>query len=153
MATLYRVVYGQFDKGYLHHNQVALLNDLLGIQARGGCSCAGPYGHRLLGIDLIRAREYERAVQMGCEALKPGWVRMNFNYFISETVFEFLLDAVELIANDGWKLLPDYRFEPEHSLWRHRFKKLEAAMNLTDVTYSCGKMQYARDMRRSLSGR
>ena len=38
---------------YLHHNfVVALLNDLFGIQARGGCSCAGPYGHRLLGIDL-----------------------------------------------------------------------------------------------------
>jgi selenocysteine lyase/cysteine desulfurase len=133
----------KFEKGYLHHNfVVALLNDLFGIQARGGCSCAGPYGHRLLGIDLMRAREYEAAVQMGCEGLKPGWVRMNFNYFISENVFEFLLDAVELIAEQGWKLLPDYRFEPENSLWRHRYKKLEASMNLTDVTYQCGKMQY-----------
>ncbi|MEZ5271461.1 MAG: aminotransferase class V-fold PLP-dependent enzyme [Ilumatobacteraceae bacterium] len=40
---------------YLHHNYVvALLSDLFGIQSRGGCSCAGPYGHRLLGIDPAR---------------------------------------------------------------------------------------------------
>ena len=48
---------------YLHHNfVVALLNDLFGIQARGGCSCAGPYGHRLLGIDLERSHEFEREI-------------------------------------------------------------------------------------------
>ena len=47
---------------YLHHNYVvAVLNDLFGIQTRGGCSCAGPYGHRLLGIDLERPTEFERA--------------------------------------------------------------------------------------------
>ena len=48
---------------YLHHNfVVALLNDLFGIQSRGGCSCAGPYGHRLLGIDLERSHEFEREI-------------------------------------------------------------------------------------------
>src|SRR5690606_20508111 len=53
--------------GFLHHNfVVALLNDLLGIQARGGCSCAGPYGHRLLGIDLTRSRAFEREILRGC---------------------------------------------------------------------------------------
>ena len=73
---------------YLHHNAVvALLNDLFGIQARGGCSCAGPYGHRLLGIDVERSHEYERAITAGCEGIKPGWVRVNFNYFIDEEVF------------------------------------------------------------------
>ena len=72
---------------YLHHNfVVALLNDLFGIQSRGGCSCAGPYGHRLLGIDLDRSHEFEREIAHGCEGIKPGWVRVNFNYFISETV-------------------------------------------------------------------
>ncbi len=75
---------------YLHHNAVvALLNDLFGIQARGGCSCAGPYGHRLLGIDVERSHEYERAITAGCEGIKPGWVRVNFNYFIDEEVFRF----------------------------------------------------------------
>ena len=89
---------------YLHHNYVvALLNDLFGIQARGGCSCAGPYGHRLLGIDLATSHEFERAIGRGCEGIKPGWVRVNFNYFISEAVFDYILEAVELVATDGWR--------------------------------------------------
>ena len=84
---------------YLHHNfVVALLNDLFGIQSRSGCSCAGPYGHRLLGIDLERSHEFEREIGRGCEGIKPGWVRVNFNYFISETVFDFILAAVDLVA-------------------------------------------------------
>ena len=71
---------------YLHHNfVVALLNDLFGIQTRGGCSCAGPYGHRLLGIDLDRSRTSSSAqIGDGCEGIKPGWVRVNFNYFIAD---------------------------------------------------------------------
>ena len=106
---------------YLHHNfVVALLNDLFGIQARGGCSCAGPYGHRLLGIDLERSHEFEREIARGCEGIKPGWVRVNFNYFISEAVFAYILDAVDLVARDGWRLLPQYRFEPPTGLWQHR---------------------------------
>ena len=91
---------------------MALLNDLFGIQARGGCSCAGPYGHRLLGIDIERSHAFEREISRGCEGIKPGWVRVNFNYFISEAVFDFILDAVDLVARDGWRLLPQYRFEP-----------------------------------------
>ena len=88
------------DSGrYLHHNfVVALLNDLFGIQARGGCSCAGPYGHRLLGIDLERSHEFEREIAHGCEGIKPGWVRVNFNYFISEAVFDYIVEAVHLVA-------------------------------------------------------
>ena len=79
---------------YLHHNfVVALLNDLFGIQARGGCSCAGPYGHRLLGIDLETSRGFEREILAGCEGIKPGWVRINFNYFLSEEVFRSFLLA------------------------------------------------------------
>ena len=51
---------------YLHHGYVvALLSDLFGIQARGGCSCAGPYGHRLLGIDLARSHGFERQISAG----------------------------------------------------------------------------------------
>ncbi|HSN53204.1 MAG TPA: aminotransferase class V-fold PLP-dependent enzyme [Candidatus Sulfomarinibacteraceae bacterium] len=71
--------------GFLHHNfVVALLNDLFGIQARGGCSCAGPYGHRLLGIDVARSTRFRDAITRGSEGIKPGWVRVNFNYFITE---------------------------------------------------------------------
>ncbi|MEO6700652.1 MAG: aminotransferase class V-fold PLP-dependent enzyme [Jatrophihabitantaceae bacterium] len=121
---------------YLHHNfVVALLNDLFGIQARGGCSCAGPYGHRLLGIDLERSLEFEREITGGCEGIKPGWVRVNFNYFISEPVFQYVVSAVSLVAREGWRLLCDYRFEPATGLWRHRLGAAEPALRLSQVGY------------------
>ncbi len=128
---------------YLHHNfVVALLNDLFGIQARGGCSCAGPYGHRLLGIDIERSHEFEREIARGCEGIKPGWVRVNFNYFISEAVFEFILDAVDLVATEGWRLLADYRFDPASALWRHRLGSPEPPLSLHDIGYDEGRMEY-----------
>ncbi len=126
---------------YLHHNfVVALLNDLFGIQARGGCSCAGPYGHRLLGIDLERSHEFEREISRGCEDIKPGWVRVNFNYFIDERVFDFLVEAVNLVAEDGWKLMPDYRFDPEDGMWRHRAGPVEPPLSLGAIGYEGGRM-------------
>jgi selenocysteine lyase/cysteine desulfurase len=131
---------------YLHHNfVVALLNDLFGIQSRGGCSCAGPYGHRLLGIDLERSHEFEREIAGGCEGIKPGWIRVNFNYFISETVFDYVVEAVRLVAREGWRLLPDYRFEPETGLWRHRGAAPEPPLRLAHVSYDAdGVMRYPR---------
>ncbi|MFQ5553949.1 MAG: aminotransferase class V-fold PLP-dependent enzyme [Acidimicrobiia bacterium] len=128
---------------YLHHNfVVSLLNDLFGIQSRGGCSCAGPYGHRLLGIDLDQSHEFEREIARGCEGIKPGWVRVNFNYFISEQVFEFILDAMHLVAEEGWRLLPYYRFEPETGLWKHRAPPERPPMSLHDISYDDGSMSY-----------
>jgi selenocysteine lyase/cysteine desulfurase len=121
---------------YLHHNfVVAVLNDLFGIQSRGGCSCAGPYGHRLLGIDIDRSHEFEREIARGCEGIKPGWVRVNFNYFISEAVFDYLLQAVHLVADQGRKLLPDYRFDPASGLWRHRRGPVEPPLRLPALRY------------------
>jgi selenocysteine lyase/cysteine desulfurase len=122
---------------YLHHNAVvAILNDLFGIQSRGGCSCAGPYGHRLLGIDLEHSHEYEREIARGCEGIKPGWVRVNFNYFISDTVFRYIVEAVELVAEHGWKLVPHYRFSLDSGLWRHEDGAVEPPLRLSDVGYA-----------------
>lgn len=130
---------------YLHHNfVVAVLNDLFGVQSRGGCSCAGPYGHRLLGIDLDKSHEFEREIARGCEGIKPGWVRVNFNYFISDQVIEFILDAVHFVANEGWRLLPHYRFEPATALWRHRRPLSDPPLSLHDIDYSSGAMEYRR---------
>ncbi|HKZ25177.1 MAG TPA: aminotransferase class V-fold PLP-dependent enzyme, partial [Acidimicrobiia bacterium] len=106
---------------YLHHNfVVAVLNDLSGIQSRGGCSCAGPYGHRLLGIDHETSHRFEEQILAGCEGIKPGWVRINFNYFISEEEFTYLLGGVQLVAEHGWRLLPQYRFTSADGAWVHR---------------------------------
>ncbi|MGZ8754752.1 MAG: aminotransferase class V-fold PLP-dependent enzyme [Acidimicrobiia bacterium] len=133
----------KFGNRHLHHNYVvALLDNLFGIQSRGGCSCAGPYGHRLLGIDLDTSREFAREVGRGCEGIKPGWVRVNFNYFISDIVFDYILEAVHLIADQGWKLLPLYRFDPATGLWRHKDKPAEAPMSLYKISYETGRMTY-----------
>ena len=121
---------------FLHHNYVvAVLNDLFGIQSRGGCSCAGPYGHRLLGIGLERSQAYRHVVSRGCEGIKPGWTRVSFNYFISAAVFEYIVAAVDLVATDGWRLLPAYRFEPLTGLWRHRAGHVEPPLRLTALSY------------------
>jgi selenocysteine lyase/cysteine desulfurase len=131
-------------RSYLHHNfVVAVLNDLFGIQSRGGCSCAGPYGHRLLGIDLDRSHAFEREIARGCEGIKPGWVRVNFNYFISEAVFEYILEAVRLVADHGHRLLPDYRFEVARGLWRHRHGPVEPPLRLDTLSYDdTGRLRY-----------
>ncbi len=129
--------------GALHHNFiVALLNDLFGIQARGGCSCAGPYGHRLLGIDLDTSRRFECAIGAGGEGIKPGWVRVNFNYFISETVFQFIIDAVHFVATQGWKLLPQYRLDVTTGQWAPRRSRPAPARSLHDLSYRSGKLEY-----------
>jgi selenocysteine lyase/cysteine desulfurase len=121
---------------YLHHNfVVALLNDLFGIQARGGCSCAGPYGHRLLGIDVERSRLFRAAINSGCEGIKPGWVRVNFNYFCSGAVIDYILEAVNFIADNGWKLLPEYQFHADTGLWHHTSHKAEAIHDLKDLHF------------------
>jgi selenocysteine lyase/cysteine desulfurase len=122
---------------YLHHNfVVAVLNDLFGIQARGGCSCAGPYGHRLLAIDLVHSHQFQDEIRHGCEGIKPGWTRINFNYFISDTVADYLIDAVDLIARYGHRLLRDYRFDPRTGLWRHRVGTSRPPLRLRDLTYA-----------------
>ncbi len=130
---------------YLHHNfVVALLNDLFGIQTRGGCSCAGPYGHRLLGIDLERSHAFEAQIARGCEGIKPGWVRVNFNYFVADAVADYVIEAVRLVAAEGWKLLPDYRFDLDSGLWHHRGGAIEPPLRLADVSYDSGTMDYPR---------
>ncbi len=121
---------------YLHHNfVVSLLNDLFGIQSRGGCSCAGPYGHRLLGIDLERSHEFADEIGHGCEGIKPGWVRVNFNYFLSDAVVDYILQSVLMVAREGWRLLPDYRFDPVHGLWLHQFGAVDPPLSLFDIGY------------------
>jgi selenocysteine lyase/cysteine desulfurase len=146
----FRIRHG--DGLYLHHNfVVALLNDLFGIQARGGCSCAGPYGHRLLAIGPARSHALREEIGHGCEGVKPGWTRVNLNYFISAAAAGYIADAVDLVAADGCRLLPDYRFDPHTGLWRHAGGVPAAPLRLPEVSYGPdGEMGYPR--RRAQAG-
>ncbi|BFM51235.1 aminotransferase class V-fold PLP-dependent enzyme [Marinomonas sp. THO17] len=119
--------------GYLHHGFVtALLNDLFGIQVRGGCSCAGPYGHALLNIDEHKSEQIQQALQAGEKLLKPGWIRFNLNYFISQQEADFILRAIDFISQDGLTFLPFYAYDQQKDLWRFQGQK-EHAMSLEDL--------------------
>jgi len=121
LSILSFLVRDQSSNGhYLHHGFVTtLLNDLFGIQARDGCSCAGRYGHYLLDIDPVQSEALVLAIVNGEHLMRPGWVRVNFNYFIDEATFEYLLGAIELVASFGASLLPEYHFDKESGSFTH----------------------------------
>jgi len=96
-----------------------LLNDLFGIQSRAGCSCAGPYGHRLLGIDEATSLRFRDAILCGREGLKPGWVRINLHWVFNRADVAFLLKAIDFIAKYGDLFLRLYTYHEETGEWAH----------------------------------
>lgn len=135
-------------KKYLHYNYVSvLLNDLFGIQCRGGCSCAGPYGLQLLNIHFDLAKEFEKQLLIDDihEYLRPGFTRLSFNYFFDETTVQYIIDAVNFVANHGWKFLPYYTFYPETGEWIHfSNKKFPTRRWIGDISYQNGKMEWRK---------
>ncbi len=133
---------GQSDDSYYLHPKfvTTLLNDLFGIQSRAGCSCAGPYGHRLLGIDEETSEEYRVCVTDGYSGVKPGWCRVSMHYVMDDLEVDFLLDAVEFVARHGSLFLPLYDFDLYDGSWNkkdgsttlQRFS-LESALNASRI--------------------
>ncbi|GFH46335.1 aminotransferase [Chaetoceros tenuissimus] len=128
----------------LHYNFViALLNDVYGIQARGGCSCAGP-----LAWDLFDFEGKLDDSLMSCfnvSSFKPGWARVNLNYFISHHEATFICEAINQISHYGWLLLPLYVHDLESGTFVHhslindegqvvKSKKVESS-SLYDLTF------------------
>lgn len=106
---------------YLHHKFVtALLNDLFGIQSRAGCSCAGPYGHRLLNIDLETSERYRHAVQDGFCGMKPGWCRIGLHWVMDDAEADYVIDAVHFVARHGRRFLNLYNFDLSTGTWSHK---------------------------------
>jgi len=109
------------DGAYLHPKFVTTLaNDLFGIQSRAGCSCAGPYGHRLLGIDRATSERYRASIREGLLGIKPGWVRVGFHYVMDDVEADFVIDAMELLAEVGHAFLPLYDFDVHTGAWTHK---------------------------------
>lgn len=132
----------KYDKGYLHPRFVTkLMNDLFGIQSRAGCSCAGPYGHRLLGIDPDKSDQYRKAIKGGNESMKPGWARLNFHYTIREETFQFILEAIEFVANYGYLFLQDYSVNHLTGLWTHCNAVSQSPLELdVDIAMKLGQI-------------
>jgi hypothetical protein len=154
-------------RGLLHANFVtAVLSDLFGIQARSGCFCAGPYLHRIYDIDDDWSGRMLAQIDAGHEGAKLAFTRITFNYFITEAAFDYVVEAVHLLADHGWKLLPLYRFDPRTGLWRHRHAGHEPAADLLAGLRSgagplptapesalAGQLQQARELIAALDAR
>ncbi|XP_043266503.1 uncharacterized protein [Venturia canescens] len=137
---------------FLHHNFVcAILNDVFGVQARGGCACAGRYAHDLMGIDEELAKSYEQVLLQSkedisrgdseTESLRPGFASLSLPYFMSETELAFVLEALKMVATEGWKLLPQYVLNPDTGEWRHHTNSVFKERKwLGSIRYTDGKM-------------
>ena len=110
----------RFGGSWLHPRFVTtLLNDLFGIQTRAGCSCAAPYGHRLLHIDTRTSDRLHETIRCGNIGLKPGWTRVTFHFLHTEREVDFIAAAIRFVADHGVRFLPVYRFDVHTGAWRH----------------------------------
>ncbi|GAB4848741.1 hypothetical protein Ancab_003468 [Ancistrocladus abbreviatus] len=130
-AILSFLVYPANKAKPLHGAFIAkLLNDLFGIQARGGCACAGPYGHSLLNVHKDYSLAFRSSIQKGYVGVKPGWARISFPYYMSKEEVNFILEAVEFIADYGQRFLPLYHFNWKTGSWSFKkkaFREVPAA--------------------------
>ncbi|WP_421703186.1 aminotransferase class V-fold PLP-dependent enzyme [Aliiroseovarius sp.] len=99
-----------------------MLSDLYGIQARGGCACAGPYGHRLLGIEQAQSQAIHDALAAGDMVEKPGWTRLNFTYLDDTAKVARILDAITELTAQIDQHRPKYAFDPASGQWSRRAK-------------------------------
>jgi selenocysteine lyase/cysteine desulfurase len=116
-----RIAIVSFYVEHAHYNLfVRLLNDRFGVQARGGCSCAGTYGHYLLNIDERISKRITDQIERGDLSHKPGWVRLSFHPMMTPEDVDYAVHAVrEIVANiDSWK--DDYRYDKHSNEFVHR---------------------------------
>ena len=105
---------------FLHYNFVcALLNDLFGIQTRGGCQCAGPYAAKLLGLSRESSLSLERACLTKQELFRPGFTRFSVPYFCSDVDVDYIIAAIAFVSKYGYVFLSMYLFNHKTGEWKH----------------------------------
>jgi selenocysteine lyase/cysteine desulfurase len=114
---------------------VAVLSDLFGVQARSGCFCAGPYVHRAHPIGEEWSARMHACAARGELGAKLAFTRLSVAYHVSDAELTYVLDAVKLLAGEGHRLLPLYRFDPASGQWEHRARGA-ASPSLEDMLRS-----------------
>ncbi len=95
----------------IHYNLIVrILNDRFGIQVRGGCSCAGTYGHYLLHVDPTRSDGITKKISEGDLSEKPGWVRMSVHPTMTDEELMFILDAIKQTVENAGEWINDYTY-------------------------------------------
>ena len=104
----------------LHYNlAVRILNDRFGIQTRGGCSCAGTYGHFLLQVDIDTSKVITDKILHGDLSLKPGWIRMSIHPVMTDEELTAILDAIEQLAQNFEEWSKDYYYDEKVNEYIH----------------------------------
>ncbi|KAH9490192.1 hypothetical protein Btru_043916 [Bulinus truncatus] len=163
---IFSMLFRNSDTGrLLHHDFVAmLLNYLFGLQVRSGCACAALYGLELMGMTEEVAQRYEKFiteskinsvkenketpkdnhVSSDYEGLdniifKPEFVRLNLPYFLPEKCLNFIIKAVVMMADHGWKMLPLFDFDRKTGKWWFRQEQnFQPSKSLKDISFSKG---------------
>lgn len=105
----------------LHFNlAVKLLNDRFGIQVRGGCSCAGTYGHYLLEVSHEKSRKLTDEINLGFLNNKPGWIRMSIHPIMTNDEIEYILDSIEALCKYHKSWSEDYLYSAHTNEWTHK---------------------------------
>ena len=105
----------------VHYNLIVkLLNDRYGIQTRGGCSCAGTYGHYLLNVDEPTSKSIEQKILDGCLIERPGWVRMSIHPTMKNEEINFICDAIEAVSQNYKTWEKDYEYDAIKNEFMHK---------------------------------
>ena len=114
----------------LHFNLgVKLLNDRFGIQTRGGCSCAGTYGHFLLHVDQQTSHELIEKLAQGCMLDKPGWIRMSIHPTTTDEEVAYICESIKSLAANFKEWGEDYSYNKNTNEFEHKtFKSVEAEL-------------------------
>ncbi|HPB25839.1 MAG TPA: aminotransferase class V-fold PLP-dependent enzyme [Bacteroidales bacterium] len=116
----------------LHYNlAVRLLNDRFGIQVRGGCACAGTYGHYLLNVSYQKSRHITSQITRGNLSEKPGWVRLSLHPTMTDEELNYIIKAIALVAKNFGKWVDDYNYNPRTNEYK---PKKNMADELTRVS-------------------
>lgn len=105
----------------VHYNLIVkLLNDRFGVQTRGGCSCAGTYGHYLLHVDQLTSKAIEEKILEGCLMERPGWIRMSIHPTMTNNEISFICDAIETVAKNYKVWGEDYEYNAFKNEYIHK---------------------------------
>jgi selenocysteine lyase/cysteine desulfurase len=104
----------------IHHNLfTSLLNDHFGIQVRGGCSCAGTYGHFLLNVDFKMSKEITDRIEAGDLSMKPGWIRLSLHPTMTDAELLFITDAIKKTVDNTEEWKNDYCYNIHTNEFSH----------------------------------
>ena len=113
----------------LHYNLgVKLLNDRFGIQTRGGCSCAGTYGHYLLHVDYETSHELTKEISIGELVRKPGWIRMSIHPTTTDEEMHYVCQSILALAKNHNDWAKDYTYDKQTNEFIH-----QASNNALDI--------------------